>query len=69
MSNFKWETDFNAWERGVNNLLEKNLGLGIMDLPDQNYWDLWNSGISPSEGYREVIASLKEHDGLDEDFS
>ena len=64
-----WEGDFNVWMKAVNQLLAKELlGLDSEDLPDQNYWDMWNDGMSPSEGYREVIASLVEFDGLDEEF-
>jgi hypothetical protein len=39
--------DFNAWSKKVDDILVRNFGLGILDLPDLDYYSFWSDGISP----------------------
>lgn len=60
---------FDGWMARLNALFASNLmGLDTDDLPDQNYWDMWNDDMTPGEAYREVIMTFIEDGELGEDF-
>ena len=54
-----WEGDFNAWMKGVNNLLANRLaGLTSEDIEDRDYWNMWNDGMTPSQGFNQIIEEI-----------
>lgn len=43
------EPKFSDWMEAVDNILEKEFGAGSDALPDQTYWDWFESDISPED--------------------
>ena len=46
---------FKVWLRHVDRQVSKKCGLGCMDLPDIDYWNLWNDGVEPRDAAFEVL--------------
>ena len=46
---------FESWQARVDRYVGRVLGLSIHDLPDQPYYDWYESGTSEKEAAREVI--------------
>lgn len=53
------DTKFAEWLQEVNSEIEKVTGMGIFDLPDQLYRDMYDAGDLPIE----VIADILEEEG------
>jgi hypothetical protein len=51
---------FDEWKRKVNAAVEKKAGLSADDLPDVNYSDWYEQGMSPSAAASKAIKSAKE---------
>ena len=47
---------FEEWMLKVDRLLIDHIGLDHDDLPDQGYWDAWDSEYTPEEMIAEMIA-------------
>lgn len=48
---------FEEWMSKVETVLEDNVGIGNLDLPDIDYWDRWNAGERPATA---ALAALRE---------
>jgi hypothetical protein len=59
MSTLDWyangDKPFKAWLRKVDKLVTNELGIGIYDLPDKCWRDMFDGGDSPSEAAQEAI--------------
>jgi hypothetical protein len=52
---------FNQWKAKVDAILSKKLGgLTSDDLPDIDYWSLWQDRVSPSSAAAQAIRNAKE---------
>lgn len=49
------EKTFEQWMEEVNVALVSMCGMGSEDLPDWNYWDAWDDGISPKSAAADVL--------------
>lgn len=52
---------FEVWQNKVNAIIEKRTGFGIDDLPDFDYWNYWDDGVSPSQTATEVIQNARDY--------
>lgn len=50
---------FDHWMEEVDAMCKKDLGCSVRDLPDRNYWDMWQAGVGPSEMFEEIRESIK----------
>jgi hypothetical protein len=55
-------TSFETWMEKVDEALEQIVGLSSLDLPDIDYYSLYESGVSPRRAARRAI---KEAGGED----
>lgn len=55
---------FEQWMLDVDKILISELGIGHLDLPDQNYHDYFSDGTSPEEMVEEVILDELRAEGL-----
>lgn len=46
---------FERWKAAVNRRLVSVCGMGILDLPDQDYWSAWDAGENPAEFADEML--------------
>lgn len=46
---------FDEWKRLVDRAVVKRSGIGCDDLPDVDYWQMWNDGTSPDDAMIEVL--------------
>lgn len=53
-------TKFEQWMAKMDHSLVKRCGLGHMDLPDCQYWDWFEEGVSPSQAARDAIRQAQE---------
>jgi Family of unknown function (DUF5419) len=56
--------DFDAWMKEIDKLLVSEIGVGHDDLPDQNYYDCYDDGMTPQEVVDEVILEELRGEGL-----
>lgn len=57
-------TDFKAWERELNLVCRKRLGMGLFDLPDVATRSGFDAGTSPDEFFHEeVVPRVREDFG------
>ena len=47
--------NFDTWMTMVNLQVERLCGLGVDDIPDYNYWDNFDAGISPEDTAHEAL--------------
>ena len=47
--------DFETWMREIDKILLSDIGVCHDDLPDQNYYDMWQDGFTPDEVVLEVL--------------
>jgi len=47
--------NFDTWMAMVNLYVERLCGLGTDDIPDYNYWDNFNAGITPEDTAYEAV--------------
>lgn len=47
--------NFDTWMAMVNLYVEHLCGLGVDDIPDYNYWDNFDAGISPKVTAHEAL--------------
>lgn len=47
-------TSFDGWLEQVNTEVQKQLGVGILDLPDQCWRDWHDNGLSPDEACEQM---------------
>lgn len=52
--------DFKTWMAKVSDEIESKVGLSLDDLPDMNYYEMWEDGISPANAARKAIRNAKE---------
>jgi len=55
---FMPEDTFETWQEQVNQALVNRIGLGIWDVEDQPYWDMWDDGFTPSAAVNEVLENI-----------
>jgi hypothetical protein len=53
------EATYMQWKARVDALLESQIGLSSDDLPDQNYREWFESGMTPSEAARKVMDAIE----------
>jgi len=46
---------FDDWMAAVDECLEENFGVVSDDLPDWDFWNAWDSGMSVAKACREII--------------
>jgi len=56
--------EFDEWMREVDVTIERNLGLSVDDLPDKNYRDWFDGGMSPGKAAYNAIKDELEDVGL-----
>lgn len=56
---------FEEWSGLVDGIFIRKTGLGRDDWPDQDWWDMWDSGYSPEEAFREAIENEYGEEGLE----
>lgn len=49
------EIAFEAWMQKVNRIVIQTCGLGVEDIPDYDYWNNWDAGVSPEETAQEAL--------------
>jgi hypothetical protein len=47
--------NFDTWMVMVNLQVEQLCGLGVNDIPDYNYWDNFDAGVSPEDTAYEAL--------------
>ena len=52
---------FEAWMVQVDNVFVAETSLGRDDWPDNCYWDMWESGMTPREAFLDTM----ESEGMD----
>ena len=68
---FTEEQSFNEWMAKVDKIVERKLGVSVHELPDMNFRDPYEDGVSPEEFVREdLMPEMREEFGYDymEDF-
>lgn len=58
------ERAFEAWFAKVDVLMSARAGLGPDDLPDQPYWDWFDSGYTPKQAAREALINIADEMGF-----
>lgn len=46
---------FKEWLAEVNTFLVALCGMGSDDLPDQDYWNMWNDEVDPEDAATEIL--------------
>jgi hypothetical protein len=59
------KTDFERWFAKVDALVAARAGLGADDLPDQPYYDWFDSEWTPKEAAQEVLATVADEMGFE----
>ncbi len=54
--------DFEQWKKKLDQYLIAKCGLGVDDLGDAPYWDMWNDEVSISEAARTVLVEWNDMD-------
>lgn len=49
---------FTLWLRLVNRRVAGTIGLGIDDIEDMPYFDMYDDGLSPADAAQEVLAAV-----------
>lgn len=57
---------FESWLEKVDSCFIRVTGLDRDSWPDQDYWNMWDSGLTPMEALRESIESEYGEEGLEE---
>lgn len=52
---------FEQWKKLVDAELERKCGMDSDFLPDWDYWNAWDSGMSPKSAAVQVIKNAKEN--------
>jgi len=52
---------FEEWKKKVDESLLKKCNMACDDLPDWDYWNAWDAGVTPSEAAKQVIKNAKEY--------
>jgi hypothetical protein len=60
----KTKLPFEDWKERVDATIVRLVGLGSDDLPDCNYWDMWERGVSPVAAALVAIANARREMGL-----
>lgn len=48
------EPKFAMWGEEINRLCENEIGMSIMDLPDQNFRDMFEDGMTAAQAWEEI---------------
>jgi hypothetical protein len=59
---------FHNWQSRVDAELIDYSGVGIDDIEDQDYWSMWDDGLTPYQAMREIMAILDPNDELNPDY-
>ena len=51
------KTPFSSWMASVNKIISSKIGLISDDLPDQNYFDMWERGVKATTAANKAIKS------------
>jgi len=46
---------YQLWLVQLDRALERLAGLSYTELPDQNWWDMWDSGLAPGHAARKAL--------------
>ena len=56
---------FEEWMQRVDSIMVEHLGLGYLDIADQNYRDMFDDGFTPLEAVQEAVENEFGYDALD----
>lgn len=55
------KTTFDEWKKKVDAAVVRLCGLGADDLPDVDYWGMYEAGDTPTEAAREVVRNARNY--------
>lgn len=55
------ETGFKKWKQKVDTITQVKCGMTCDDLPDVDYWSMYESGVNPTAAANRVIKYAKEN--------
>ena len=51
---------FQEWLKKVNNIVILKTGLDLLDLPDMDYFGMWERGVSPKSAATRAVRNANE---------
>lgn len=60
--------DFDTWFSRVDRAVMNTVGMGAEDLPDVDYWSMWEAGYSPGAAAKDTIAQAMDEMGMTADW-